>query len=72
MSKKIRFTEEEYFKTITSILMDFSTFMQEKHGVQADINNIIQFQKWVIEKHNQLKQKQNVEEHFQLDPVTEA
>lgn len=72
MSKKIRFTEEEYFKTITSILMDFSTFLQEKHGVQADINNIIHFQKWVIEKHNQLKTQENGEKHLQLDPIAQA
>jgi hypothetical protein len=64
MSKRIKLNEEEYFKTITAILMDFCVFMQETQGIKADIDNIKAFQKWVITK--QQKLKNNGKEHIQF------
>lgn len=70
MSKRIKFNEEEYFRTITAILMDFSIFMQEKYGIKAEIENIKEFQKWIIIK--QQKLENNGKEHFQFDSVAQA
>jgi len=57
--KKVKITEDQYFKDMTSILLTFSVYLNETKGIELKFNDVLEFQKWILEKH---KQNQNGKE----------
>jgi len=51
--KKVKLTEDQYFKDLTTILCHYSVYLTEKKGVELKFKDILEFKKWILEKHKQ-------------------
>lgn len=66
----MKYTEKEFFRQLTSLLINYSIYITEKKGLELKYEDIQEFQVWLLEKQKQIQNGE--QESIQLDPINKT